>query len=79
MRREMPVKLKLEEIPTNLGNEIKQGKVLSAVYYHRTLTCGGVSGGIAWPSGSWEEKKISLGPSGNSTPIARSSSSWPKY
>ena len=62
----MPVKLKLEEKPTNLGNEVKQGKFPPVLYYHTTLTYGG--GGIAWPSGSWEEKKISFGPSGNYTP-----------
>ena len=42
----MPVNLKLEEKPTNLGSEVKHPDIWG-------------SGGIAWPSGSWEEK-ISL-------------------
>ena len=38
----MPVKLKLEEKPTNLGNEVKQGKFPPVLYYHTTLTYGAV-------------------------------------
>jgi hypothetical protein len=41
-RRDMPVKLKLEEKPTNLGNEVKHGMVPPVLYYHSTLTYGGV-------------------------------------
>jgi hypothetical protein len=41
-RKAISVKLKLEEKPTDLGNEVKQGKVPFVLYYHSTLTYGGV-------------------------------------
>jgi len=41
-RRDVPVKLKLEEKPTNLVNEVKHGRFSPVLYYHSTLTYGGV-------------------------------------
>jgi len=36
------VKLKLEEKPTDLGNEVKHGRFSSVLCYHSTLTYGRV-------------------------------------
>ena len=41
-RRDIPVKLKLEEKPTDLDNEVKQGRFPPVLYYHSTQTYGGV-------------------------------------
>jgi hypothetical protein len=66
----MPVTLKLEEKPTDLGNEVKQGKILPVLHHHSTLTYGGVEA-LHGLLEAGKKKKISFGPSGNSTPIAQ--------
>jgi hypothetical protein len=39
-RKGISVKLKLEEKPNDLGNEVKQDKVPLVLHYHSTLTYG---------------------------------------